>query len=233
MDQSAAHAREIELIAQIGRADLGAGPLTNMTAGGDGTVALSADARDKQRASMQKRWSDPGERARLSSLMSVAFAESPDRKDAMTRHADKVLKPTIAAKWKDPVWRAKEMDRRRAGFSEETKQKLSVALKRHFSDPAMRAKRVAAIRRVYDNPLKRIERGTISRRLWNDAQFRAATLEKQRNAGLRRRQILARCAELRLEILGEVPSGHAKLEVLEAFASRLAIIAGRLRSQSL
>lgn len=45
--QSQAHANEMELIFRFGRRDSGAGPLVNMTDGGDGSVGLSEEVRKK------------------------------------------------------------------------------------------------------------------------------------------------------------------------------------------
>jgi len=44
--------REIELIRSIGRYDLGKGPLTNQTDGGEGTLNLSAESKAKQRETL-------------------------------------------------------------------------------------------------------------------------------------------------------------------------------------
>lgn len=52
--ESDAKRREIELIAEIGRSDLGTGPLTNLTAGGDGAVALTGDGKQRMRAGQLK-----------------------------------------------------------------------------------------------------------------------------------------------------------------------------------
>lgn len=49
-----AKAREVALIAALGRADLDTGPLTNLTAGGDGSVELTADGQRRMLAGLKR-----------------------------------------------------------------------------------------------------------------------------------------------------------------------------------
>lgn len=56
--RQAVAAAERALIAKIGRRDLGAGPLVNLTAGGDGTHELSQEAIARKSVALKQSWND-------------------------------------------------------------------------------------------------------------------------------------------------------------------------------
>lgn len=62
-EEKAALARERELIAKIGRHDLGKGPLTNQTDGGEGTSNPSIESRERRAATLGGASEDPDRRA--------------------------------------------------------------------------------------------------------------------------------------------------------------------------
>jgi predicted GIY-YIG superfamily endonuclease len=71
LSESDALTMEVELINKIGRADLGKGPLTNMTNGGEGTSGFShsPETRAKMRESAYAQLSDPISRERWMASM--------------------------------------------------------------------------------------------------------------------------------------------------------------------
>lgn len=73
-----AHSRERELILAIGRRDLGTGPLTNQTAGGDGCPELGPEAIEKMRVAATKNASDPAHRRRISESLKKWNQQHPE-----------------------------------------------------------------------------------------------------------------------------------------------------------
>lgn len=73
----AACAREIEMILQLGRADIGTGPLTNCTSGGD-TPVIGPESRKRMSAATTKYFSDPAARARTSEATKKYLREHPE-----------------------------------------------------------------------------------------------------------------------------------------------------------
>ncbi len=71
-DESAAHARERALIAQIGRHDLGRGPLTNQLDGGEGAANPSAEVQARHAASLGGDADDPERRVANRFLAAIA-----------------------------------------------------------------------------------------------------------------------------------------------------------------
>lgn len=84
-DQSACD-REVSLISEIGRYDLGTGPLTNYTSGGD-TPEVGPLSRMRLSASQKRYFATPGSREKTATAMKKYLQEHPDAMDA---HAKKI-----------------------------------------------------------------------------------------------------------------------------------------------
>jgi len=63
VEETMALAEEVRLIAAIGRHDMGRGPLTNQTDGGEGTTNLSEESRQRRLATLGGESDDPERRA--------------------------------------------------------------------------------------------------------------------------------------------------------------------------
>ena len=71
-EEKAALERERKLIAEIGRHDLGNGPLTNQTDGGEGTSNPSNESRERRAATLRGASEDPDRRAANEFFASIA-----------------------------------------------------------------------------------------------------------------------------------------------------------------
>lgn len=129
-------AREIALIAQIGRHNLGTGPLTNLTSGGDGIVGNVVSEAQKAAASAfhKARFQEPDAiawardnmaRQRMAGLMGDGrrrLRQPEIRERRATAHAAKMSDPTYLAQaaeatrdqWRDPDFRTRHTERNRA-----------------------------------------------------------------------------------------------------------------------
>lgn len=105
LDAATAAAYEIAWIAALGRHPTG--PLTNLTAGGDGCVELSAESRAKIAASLTGRSNGPHS-AEARAKMSAALSGNA-RGPHAAEHKD-AIRAAMKAQWADPVIRS-----RRAG----------------------------------------------------------------------------------------------------------------------
>lgn len=163
-------AREVYLIAKIGRADKGRGPLTNWSDGGDGLVGRSDEVRERASRSMKPKFDaerraavsrrmkahwdspegrekrlaanrDPEVRARRSIASAVAHqSESRKRKDA----------EIMAARWKDPDYRAKQCEMsKRLGSDPARKKAISENSSKRWSDPSYRERVSQSQRRAW------------------------------------------------------------------------------------
>lgn len=149
---------EIALIKSIGRRDIGLGPLTNWSDGGDGLVNRSEEAIRRSSKSMlalvdaefskrmslttKRSWDDPASRQRR-----MAASASPETKK-LRSEASKLTnsRPEVKsskrqkglALWSDPEYLARQRAAHLASITDEMKDKLSKATKARWSNPEYR-----------------------------------------------------------------------------------------------
>lgn len=124
--EAASH--EVELIAKIGRRDLGLGPLANATAGGEGHSSLSPQARQKKSETSRKMWLNESSRAKLT----VAFRIAQRDPQLSARKSD-----TGKRNWADPSYREKVLEARKAGGNLNTTTGLSAARAWRVANPTI------------------------------------------------------------------------------------------------
>lgn len=151
-----AKALEIALISEVGRMDLGTGPLANHTAGGDGVTGWSPEMRTAQSTATANGMSDPAVRDNC-------------RQHANRLHAIPEWSAARAAElreyWQNPKNRAMQAERVRNHFADksvrqrhaevvrsalrspEAREKMRSAKLGRKQDPELVAKRAAALRK--------------------------------------------------------------------------------------
>lgn len=127
LDEETAFEFEMFLISEIGRKDLGTGPLTNMTAGGEGLRGLNRDLSGENNPNYGKRGEDAvwwgrkhsDETKQKMSLNQKGKTISESHKQAMRKPKSEAGRKAIAEARKTSTYRP----------SEETKHKISETLK--------------------------------------------------------------------------------------------------------
>ncbi len=123
LTEAEAFAIEVQLIASIGRANLGTGPLANWTDGGDGVAGRSDVSRDKARLTHAAIWS-PAKRAAHSAIMR---ASPSDRTSAWTLQLRASVSETHKAIWTADK-RAEHSATIAASRTPEVRAKISAAM---------------------------------------------------------------------------------------------------------
>ncbi len=147
-------AREIELIAKIGRRDLGRGSLANGNDGGTGAIGLTPETVAKMKRSNKEKW-------------------TPERREAARQRA--------IAQMDDPARRAKAKAGVQKYFANpDNRQKFSAKMKELASIPERKARQAAIFARVLNDPEKHAARNRRRAALMKDENVRAAISESVR-----------------------------------------------------
>lgn len=197
--------REVELIAIIGRRDLGTGPLVNQTTGGDGGRKLGPAARKARSEWMKKRiQEDPSLRERLGEVRRRFNQENPLLEAAhAAARVEAVRRPEVREAIRQTKLAQKEAD---PEFAEKCRQRSTLA-----ATPQVLTKISEGNRRwVKENP-----------------ELAADRHRKSAEARLRRTMIRERCQQ-KLAALGlAMPDGRATIGEWLAFEARLDALAGK------
>jgi hypothetical protein len=156
---------ECRLIAEIGRIQMGTGPLTNLTSGGDGTHSPTPEHREALRQAML----NPAHPARSPEARAQQRKRmnDPDIKSLFTGEANPAKRPEIRQKlkerWADPEYQQRQTISRTGvpkNFSEEELARRAEAVRSNplmkswadlnGKDPEFDAKRIAGIRAAQD-----------------------------------------------------------------------------------
>lgn len=169
---------EMFLIAEIGRRDVGAGPLVNLTDGGEGTLG--------------RKYSDEDRRKRSESLKKIY--QQPHMRDHMRN---------IAAQCReDPVLNAKRLAAIKDALNKpEVKAKRSEAIRQAHRREDVAARRSASIRQALNRPESKALRSELTKQGWKDPAIRTkrsegikAAFGREEVIEKRRRALLAAAA---------------------------------------
>lgn len=174
-----AKAFEVELIRQIGRLDIGAGPLVNLTAGGDGASGTSAEMRRRIGAATRAAMASPdiqekcrAHMARLRTDPEWAAARENELKDY----------------WKDPANRAAQSERTKRYFEsldDATRKTARARQRAALNSPSVREKMRAAKLGKKQSP-EHVEK-RVSGQRGKPRPHSGANISAGRRAGIRRR----------------------------------------------
>lgn len=162
---------EKELIAKIGRIQLGTGPLTNLREGGEGVLPPSPEHRAKLSIALR----DPSHPIRSAGAKQKQRERMADPAVRLLFSGDNnpakkpEVREKIKAKWQDPEFKAAMIEERTGkpkNFSEEDLARRAEAVKnnplmkswgeRNGKDPEFDAKRIAGIRAAQDKRRKKM-----------------------------------------------------------------------------
>jgi hypothetical protein len=198
-------AREVELIATLGRVDLGTGPLANRTAGGDGACELSQEAIAKKSEQTRLRWESPEYRARMS-LMSRVTWGAPGYREAVSDAVRRAkLTPQAVERqsammhmlWSDPAYRERQAEAkalRTQEFGDQDRELRSVVMRAKYEDPDYRSRHAAATRAAVGSDEQRSRQSAGSRKAWADLEHRSKMTVVFREAGRRPALVALRSA---------------------------------------
>jgi hypothetical protein len=176
-DRDAMVAREIELIAKIGRRQLGKGPLANRTDGGGGGAGAVMSAASRRLMSSQRK----GRKATEETRERLRIAKAKSRA---------VLSERQRQNWADPDYRAR-VTKNMSGKSlpVETKEKLRLTTATSWANPEIAAKRKAGLAISLNKPEYRKQKAQRMLELWQDPAFRERMMEARRIARAVRSQL--------------------------------------------
>lgn len=145
--EAEAFAEEIRLIAKYGRADLGLGPLCNLSDGGDGAAGAQRSSKERQRL-----------------------------RDQWKNGAADAVKAGNRASWADPARRAIRIASiKEARSTPESKERFLRSRPNKDSHPQLAEKISAGLRAALASPEIKQQRSAESRRRWADDAFKLAT----------------------------------------------------------
>jgi hypothetical protein len=165
-----AFAREIEIIALYGRRDLKAGPLFNLTDGGEGASgAIRTDAeKEFLRVDSLDKWQRPEYRTKVVAAQQAAQSTPEAR-------ANKSV--TSAEAWARPETRQKRQEGiKQARSTEASKAKTRAQAKAQWSDPAYAAKQTANNQEIANRAEVKAAKAAAVKALWADPEWKAKML---------------------------------------------------------
>lgn len=225
--------REVELIAQLGRRDLGTGQLVNQTPGGDqGAGHLGPEARARQGDAIRKGLADPAVRKKMSEISKRRLAD-PVLRATIAAGVKRWLKnnPDLAEQYKSrraatlrsPVHRLRNKQRAIEQFQREgERERQSARLKKFYAEnPEVLAKLSERMRHRLVDPSVR-EHLAKTRTKWNSENPEAfAENERRRIEGLQRPEARAKQSEIAKRRINDNPEHLQKMrEALKTPAAK-------------
>lgn len=169
-DESAAFAKEVELIALYGRRNLGKGPLFNLTDGGEGAAGMrkTAEQRAVDGQFSREHWQQPEYRAKIIAAQK-AVQGTPEARAMKSENS--------AEAWADPEVRVKRQTGiKRSRSTEESKAKTSAQAKAQWSDPEYAAKQTANNQEIANRAEVKAAKAAAAKALWADPEWKTKML---------------------------------------------------------
>jgi hypothetical protein len=175
-DESAAFAKEIELIALYGRRNIGAGTLFNLTDGGEGASGMRKTTEQKavDGRFSKEHWQQPEYRNKVVAAQ-TAVQSTPEAR-AMKSEAS-------TATWqKAEVREARTAGIAKARTADASKAKTSAQAKAQWADPEYAAMQTANNKEIANRAEVKAAKAAAAKALWADPVWKAKMLAARKKA---------------------------------------------------
>ena len=173
-NEQEAFAKEMQLIAQYGRRDLGKGTLFNRTDGGEGPSGMVKTPEQKAADGRfsKEHWQDPKYREKVVAAQQAAQSTPEAR----------ALKAEISTEtWQNPEVRSKRQKGIKAGRNTEaSKAKTSAQAQAQWGDPAYAAQQTTNNKEIANRPEVKAAKAAALKARWADPEFKARMLAARR-----------------------------------------------------
>jgi hypothetical protein len=168
--ETAAFAKEIELIALYGRRNTKTGTLFNLTDGGEGVAGMRKTEAQKAVDSQFSRehWADPVYRAKIVAAQQAVQGTPEARANKSVASAEAWAKPETRQKRQEGIKQARGTD--------VSKAKTSAQAKAQWSDPAYAAKQTANNQEIANRAEVKAAKAAAVKALWADPVWKAKML---------------------------------------------------------
>jgi len=183
--EAEALAKEIELIAFYGRADLGKGPLFNNTDGGEGFINIGPDVLIRRSKSIKETYNRPEKKAEQSRRSLSSWSKPEFREARIKEMHERSKNPEYIERLTKAI--------RKSHSRQEIREKIGKASKERWKSDEYRAKHLEGQRKAFADPKQKERRGSATKAGWQNEETR-----RKRTEGIQAAQtpeMIARRAE--------------------------------------
>ncbi len=179
-------AREMHLIAAIGRRDIGKGPLANGNDGGTGQINPSPETIEKMRSSHKKRWTKEEREKQRNRVLRQHDADPALRARIGLSQADRWTKEE----------REKQAERAKLGIRRpDVIEKTAERQRERFKDPAVRSEHAKRAKQRWEDPARRALLSAAQKKNWEDPDYRARNLANRKKGFEARKMLTSTCTK--------------------------------------